>query len=374
LSGAAAVFDGVDDFLTVPSFPFGGAISVSAWVKFSQFPVGGVGWERIVDFGDGAPMDNILLARDGTTTTLQWCIVHGIEFRCLGVANFWELNVWTHVAATAEGTTMKVYKDGVLAGTITDGWEPTTMSRTKQYIGRSNWANNAYFAGQIKDVGFHGAALGAKHWSAYVAGSSCVECLVSTYQPAPASTSCLDCPAGQFTDSTGSALMADCTPIGSWTELQSKIWSTITLDWGFSGTITLAETFNCNYNSQIIIRGDVTIHANGAICNAQQGGRFFYVHYGATLTLDGMTLKNAGSEQSVSVFTLCFCGWPFLTLLQHTPSCNTSTSLTPPCAMLLQTLLQHHVENSTGTREGPSTVKEHSTSMAAPLRATLALG
>jgi hypothetical protein len=98
----------------------------------------------------------------------------------------------------------------------------------------------------------------------------------------------------------------------------------------------LVANFNCNYNSQIVVDGqDVTIHANGAVCNAQQRGRFFQVNRGATLTLNGMTLKNGYTDSVVSVFTLCFCGWPFVTLLQHplpsTHLCNTAanTSATP---------------------------------------------
>jgi hypothetical protein len=120
--------------------------------------------------------------------------------------------------------------------------------------------------------------------------------------------------------------------IGSWTELKTEI------DGG--GTITLAANFDCNYNSSVdnyieIVNGqDVTVHANGAICNAQQGGRFFYVRGGATLTLNGMTLKN-GSGYNVSVFTLCFSGWPFVTLLQHPPSCNPPFPQPPPCEILL---------------------------------------
>jgi hypothetical protein len=125
--------------------------------------------------------------------------------------------------------------------------------------------------------------------------------------------------------------------IGSWTALKTAIA-------GFSGTITLAANFTCNYNSRIIIVNgqDVTIHANGAVCNAQGGGQFFRVKTsGSTLTLNGMTLKN-GSDIDVSVFTLCFSGWPFVTLfcnthpfLQHTllltSLCNAAanTSATP---------------------------------------------
>ena len=86
--------------------------------------------------------------------------------------------------------------------------------------------------------------------------------------------------------------------IGSWTALKTAI----EIEGGFSGTITLAANFDCDYNSQIYIGAedpqsdlhaqDVTIHANGAVCNAQQEGRFFWVYDGATLTLNGMTLKN----------------------------------------------------------------------------------
>ena len=39
----------------------------------------------------------------------------------------------------------------------------------------------------------------------------CTSCLISKYQPSEGSTSCLDCPAGQFTNATGSALLAGCT-------------------------------------------------------------------------------------------------------------------------------------------------------------------
>jgi hypothetical protein len=115
--------------------------------------------------------------------------------------------------------------------------------------------------------------------------------------------------------------------MGSWTALKTAI------DGGFSGTITLAANFNCDYNSRIVMVDgqDVTIHANGAVCNAQQGGRFFNVNNGATLTLNGMTLKNGYSDENVSVFTLCFSGWPFVTLLQHTPSCNTPLPSTSLC-------------------------------------------
>jgi hypothetical protein len=77
--------------------------------------------------------------------------------------------------------------------------------------------------------------------------------------------------------------------VSSWTGLKTAIESVAS---GSSGTVTLATGFNCVYNSQITIAGNVTVHGNGAICDAVQAGRFFSVSSGARLALDAMTLKN----------------------------------------------------------------------------------
>eukprot|EP00519_Triparma_laevis_P009769 CAMPEP_0182504122 /NCGR_PEP_ID=MMETSP1321-20130603/16648_1 /TAXON_ID=91990 /ORGANISM="Bolidomonas sp., Strain RCC1657" /LENGTH=53 /DNA_ID=CAMNT_0024709409 /DNA_START=5 /DNA_END=163 /DNA_ORIENTATION=- len=47
---------------------------------------------------------------------------------------------------------MKVYKNGVLAGTKTDGQEPSVLARTQHWLGRSSWTGDAYFDGTIAYV------------------------------------------------------------------------------------------------------------------------------------------------------------------------------------------------------------------------------
>jgi hypothetical protein len=61
-----------------------------------------------------------------------------------------------------------------------------------------------------------------------------------------------------------------------------------------SVTLVLSPNFDCSdYSSQITIStGNVTVLGDGTICDAAQGGRFFYVSRGAQLNLDAMTLKN----------------------------------------------------------------------------------
>ena len=56
---------------------------------------------------------------------------------------------WTHVVATVSGNIMKVYKNGVLAGTQSAGHEPSVFTRTQHWVGRSAWSADGYFDGTI---------------------------------------------------------------------------------------------------------------------------------------------------------------------------------------------------------------------------------
>ncbi|GMI21667.1 hypothetical protein TeGR_g12950, partial [Tetraparma gracilis] len=44
---------------------------------------------------------------------------------------------------------MKLYKNGVLISTNTNGHEPFTMTRTNHWVGRSQWAGEDNFDGTI---------------------------------------------------------------------------------------------------------------------------------------------------------------------------------------------------------------------------------
>jgi hypothetical protein len=63
-------------------------------------------------------------------------------------------NTWAHIVVSVDGTTMKIYKDGVLTGTTTDGHEPARLTRTQHWIGRSAWSSNDYLDGAIAYVRF----------------------------------------------------------------------------------------------------------------------------------------------------------------------------------------------------------------------------
>ena len=59
--------------------------------------------------------------------------------RSLVVQSFLELNKWQHVVATVDDSgLMKLYSNAQLKGSYL-GHVPQGVTRTRQYIGRSNW-------------------------------------------------------------------------------------------------------------------------------------------------------------------------------------------------------------------------------------------
>ncbi len=120
----------------------GGDYTVAAWIKTAA----NGSWPRIMDFGNGMANNNVLLAYSAGTTGRPAAEVFnastsGGQIASASVAT--PLNQWTHVALTWSAGTGRIYVNGVLAaqGNMT---APTNVMRTLCYIGRSNWAGDAY--------------------------------------------------------------------------------------------------------------------------------------------------------------------------------------------------------------------------------------
>jgi hypothetical protein len=149
-------FDGVDDYVDLDDWEWGGALTIEAYVKYESFNW----WSRVLDFGDGANSDNVILGNEGTSSTIGCFVFRGSsETKVLGSS--WDQSAWTHVVVTVSGATTNVYKNGELADTKGNGHEPRTMTRTQHWLGRSAWENDGFLHGTIAYVRvWHGAALG----------------------------------------------------------------------------------------------------------------------------------------------------------------------------------------------------------------------
>jgi len=163
-SGMALMLDGIDDYVDLP---IGTTIStltdctISVWVNWA----GGGVWQRVYDFGNGAP-DNMWLCPDSTTNlrfALKAAAADGREDQ----ANAPELspNNWEQVTVVVDtvNSTISMYLNGNLVATNTNlNTLPSDMGVTPQnWIGRSQYDADPYFSGMVDDLRIYNRALSA---------------------------------------------------------------------------------------------------------------------------------------------------------------------------------------------------------------------
>ena len=165
INGSAIILDGSDDYVDLPDgfANFDNGITVSAWVKMSALQ----NWSRVMDFGNGAGVDNILVANRGTSDDMRW------EFHDAGPArnvsavhdenDVFIVDQWQHLLCTvtndANGIQSRIFLDGTQIG-FRDNWQtPGNVIRTNNYIGESNWGGDAFLAGMMDDVFIYDVGL-----------------------------------------------------------------------------------------------------------------------------------------------------------------------------------------------------------------------
>lgn len=120
----------------------GGSFTIQSWV----YPMQLYNWNRIIDFGNGAGSNNILLSNTYGMSGNPGLYVQGAQFQ--STRNL-SLNAWHHVCATFDTNTRiaTIYVDGQAAGSAVVP-RPVNVVRNYCYIGRSNWGfGDPNFAG-----------------------------------------------------------------------------------------------------------------------------------------------------------------------------------------------------------------------------------
>ena len=162
-AGNAFTMDGNSGYGEIPDLETGGAMTVSAWVKYDSFDEN---WSRIIDFGNGSENNNIILAHAGTSNNLVFNIrpqTGNAGSKSVGVENFFTAGEWVYLTATvSDSGIMRVYKNGELVGERLDGAVPARMVRSNNYIGKSNWSNDGSLDGAIDDLIILDRALNAE--------------------------------------------------------------------------------------------------------------------------------------------------------------------------------------------------------------------
>ena len=146
------VFDGVDDHVALPEMNhnYSQGITIEAWVWYDSFN----NWSRIIDFGSGSGVENILIANAlyEKRNNLVLYVFQGATYQSIIAEEVLETGKWMHLAASIdESGSATLYKNGevIQTGSV---HLPKTINRTKNYIARGNWSTDEYFQGKISDL------------------------------------------------------------------------------------------------------------------------------------------------------------------------------------------------------------------------------
>lgn len=247
-------FDGTIDYLTISTGTAlnlnTGDFTIEGWI----YPISTSNYFTLFSNGDYPSTSQIIFLVDGTNT-LNLYMSNGSGWSVSLASSIpINLNTWTHIAATASGTTYTVWVNGVSGGSSTVSFTRTSPNATS-LIGRLYPSTNNYYAkGYISNVRVvKGTAL-----------------YTTTFTPsttpltAVSGTSLLTCQSNRFIDNSTNALtiisggapsVQRFNPFGA-----STAYSTSVI--GGSGYFSEATTgLAVNNSSCMVFSGDFTIEA-----------------------------------------------------------------------------------------------------------------
>ena len=144
--------------LSLGAVTLGGAMTVEADIKWNSFNH----YSRVFDCANPVSSNAIVVTNVQSTGQLKWTMWDGnVQQQALlsGSSDDLALGVRYHIVTTIAGSTMRTYINGVMKAEITSGHEPTSMARSKCYIGKSNQLNNSFFAGEVSSLKLYSGAM-----------------------------------------------------------------------------------------------------------------------------------------------------------------------------------------------------------------------
>jgi Ca2+-binding RTX toxin-like protein len=163
--GSVVSFDGVDDMVSVaagPSLDFTTGMTLQAWVRPTEL----IGWETLIlKERGGGDFSYALYAHDGGSLAGGAPVPSG-NVRVSGAhqvlrgTSALPLNAWTHIATTYDGTTQRLYINGVEVSSRAQSGL-INVGSGQLSIGGNNAFADEFFRGLIDDVKVYNRALTA---------------------------------------------------------------------------------------------------------------------------------------------------------------------------------------------------------------------
>ena len=137
-----------------PGVYFSGDFTLSVWILMKSYQY----YAAICDFANGKENDNILLEMYNTSSDLYIDIYQVGSRSNLHSPPLILLNQWYHVTLTLFGTSASVYINGNLK-TKVFLLKPSFVTRSSNFIGKSNWVDDAPADAIFDDLKIYQGAL-----------------------------------------------------------------------------------------------------------------------------------------------------------------------------------------------------------------------
>ena len=161
--GGALSFDGINDWVTVPdadSLDLTSGMTLEAWVRPTAI---GSGWRTVLLKEQPGDLIYALYAGDGAGRAATH--IFTTADRGLSGTTATPLNAWTHLAATYDGATQRIYVNGVQAASRAQTGAMRVSTGALRIGGNNIWSNE-WFAGLIDELRVYNRALSAAEISA----------------------------------------------------------------------------------------------------------------------------------------------------------------------------------------------------------------
>jgi hypothetical protein len=191
-----------------------GGFTVVAVVRFSGSGL----WEKIIDFGNNAGDNNIVVGRESDTSDLALGFFEGsTHLGSVKISSAIVQNQWMTIVARyrAEDQTCSLEVNGQQATLTIAALTDRTLSST--WVGRSHWGDD-YFDGDIAGL-YVTDEYASDEKSALIANAlkegldlaelPCINCEAGTYSAAAGSTVCTSCEAGKYKAAAGVNIACD---------------------------------------------------------------------------------------------------------------------------------------------------------------------
>jgi hypothetical protein len=155
--GGALSFNGTSNWVTVPdaaSLDLTTGMTLEAWVN----PASLSGWRTALLKESSGTLSYAMYANDNTPNPAVTVRIGGADRSAVGTSRL-PLNTWTHLAATYDGAQVRLYVNGVQAGSRAQTGSITVSTGPLRIGGNAVWTE--FFAGLIDEVRVYNRALSA---------------------------------------------------------------------------------------------------------------------------------------------------------------------------------------------------------------------